>query len=340
MRQLTYTEPGHVEWLDVPEPDLDDDGALVRPLAVARCDLDAAMVAAGLFPGPFAVGHEVVGEIVATGPAVVARHVGERVLVPFQVSCGRCRQCVDHRFAACGPHRARAGAAFGFGPAGGGHGGAVADLLMVPHADHMLVPAPHGVPAVVLCTIPDNVVDGYRTVAGPLAACPGADVSIIGGAGGSIGLYAAAAALALGASGVRYHDDDPERCSAAEALGARAELIDGPLPRRFERAMVTVAYNPSIEGLNAAIRSTDDFGYLTVAAIHFAPAVEVPMLEMYTRGITLHTSRADSRRFLPEVLDLVASGRLDPNVVPTTVVPWEAAADEWTRPHHKLVLER
>ena len=340
MQQLTFTEPGRVEWLEAPEPDLVDDGALVRPLAVARCDLDAAMVAAGLFPGPFAVGHEVVGEIIATGPSVTMRRVGERVLVPFQVSCGGCLQCSDHRFAACGTHRAPAGAAFGFGTAGGGHGGAVADVLLVPHADHMLISAPLEVSAAVLCTIPDNVVDGYRTVAAPLAARPGSDVSIIGGAGGSIGLYAASAAIALGASAVRYYDDDSERCAVAEQLGARAELLDSTLPKRFERSMITVAYHPTAEGLHAAIRSTDDYGYLTIAAIHFSPVVDVPLLEMYTRGITVHTSRADSRRLLPEVLALVTAGRLDPSIVPTTIVPWHDGAEHWTKPHHKLVLER
>jgi alcohol dehydrogenase len=69
------------------------------------------------------------------------------------------------RFAACHAYRAPSGPAFGFGQAGGGHGGAVADLLAVPHADHMLIAAPAGVPAEVLCTLPDNVVDGYRAVA-------------------------------------------------------------------------------------------------------------------------------------------------------------------------------
>ena len=66
----------------------------------------------------------------------------------------------------------------------------------------------------------------------------------------------------------------------------------------------------------------------------------MPLLEMYTRGITFHTSRADSRRLLPEVLDLVESGVLDPAAVPTTAVDWDSADEAWLEPAIKLVLER
>ena len=61
---------------------------------------------------------------------------------------------------------------------------------------------------------------------------------------------------------------------------------------------------------------------------------------MYTRGITFHTSRADSRRYLPEVLDLVAAGRLDPLAVPTTVVDWDQAGQRWLEPAIKMVITR
>ena len=64
------------------------------------------------------------------------------------------------------------------------------------------------------------------------------------------------------------------------------------------------------------------------------------MLQMYTRGITVHTSRADSRAYLPEVLALLESGRLDPLAVPTQVVAWDDADQAWLEPEIKLVVER
>ena len=341
MRQLSFIEPGTVRWEDGPEPSLTDPGAaLVRPLAVARCDLDIAMASFGIFPGPFPVGHEAVAEVVEIGEQVGSVAVGERVIVPFQVSCGHCRPCEGGRFGACEPNRARAGAAFGFGEAGGGHGGALADLLLVPAADHMLIPAPEGLPDAVACTLPDNVVDGYRAVAPGLRAYPGEEVLIVGGAAPSIGLYAVASAFALGAGAVRFADSDPERCAAAEALGATIEEVGNEWPRRFERALVVVDNVLEPEGLHAALRSTDGYGHCTSVAIHFGETTPVPLLEMYTRGITFHTSRADSRRLLPEVIDLVAGGRLDPAAVPTTTAEWAAADGAWLEPAIKLVVER
>jgi alcohol dehydrogenase len=340
MRALMFERAGVLDWREVPEPELPADGALVRPLAVARCDLDAAMAAFGLFPGPFGVGHECVAEVLEVAEGVTTVRPGQRVLVPFQVSCGACGPCAAGRFAACAPHRAKAGAAFGFGAAGGGHGGMVADRLAVPHADHLLLPAPDGVPDEALCLLADNVCDGYRTVAPHLAREPGADVLVVGGAAASIGLYAVATARALGAGRVRYVDADPGRCAVAEQLGAEVTRHAGDWPRRFDRARITVDNTGDEAGLACTLRSTDDYGWCTGVTIHFQPTTSVPLLEMYTRGVTFHVSRAESRGLLPEVAELVADGRLDPLAVPVTRCDWADAVDAWLIPATKLVLVR
>ena len=323
MRALMFQRAGVLGWTERPEPEAAAGGAVVRPLAVARCDLDRAMVQGGLFPGPFGVGHECVAEVVTVGERVRVRvrvrelAIGQRVMVPFQVSCGTCPACRAGRYAAWLPQRAPAGAAFGFGPAGGGHGGAVADLLAVPHAEHLLLPAPDGVPDEALCLLPDNVSDGYRTAAEHLAREPGADVLVVGGFAASIGLYTVAWAHALGAGHVRYVDADPDRCAIAERLGADVLQHTGSWPRRFDRARITIDNSGNEQGLAATLRSTDDYGWSSSIAIHFQPASAMPLLEMYTRGVTFHVSRADSRRLLPEVLRLVTDGHLDPLAVPT-----------------------
>lgn len=139
---------------------------------------------------------------------------------------------------------------------------------------------------------------------------------------------------------MRYVDRDDQRCAAAAVLGAEVESQRGPWPRRYDRAPITVEASGELEGLNTVLRSTDDYGYCTAVAIHFAPAVAVPLLEMYTRGVTFHVSRADSRRLLPVVLELFTAGRFDPLAVPTTIVPWDHADDAWLEPATKLVLER
>ncbi len=92
-------------------------------------------------------------------------------------------------------------------------------------------------------------------------------------------------------------------------------------------------------GLACAVRSTEDQGLLTVVGVLFGEA-PLPLLEMYTRGITVHVSRADSRRHLPGVRELAASGAFDPLAVPTTVVPFDGAAEVWLQPATELVLVR
>lgn len=340
MRQLTYVEPGRVEWRTVAEPEIGPTGALVRPLAVARCDLDPMMAMAGLFPGPYGIGHEAAVEVVSVGEHVSTVDSGAQCVLPFQVSCSWCDQCRANRYAGCRTYRAPAGAAFGFGPAGGGHGGALSELLAVPEASHLLLSAPVDLPPALACTLPDNVVDAYRAVAPQLAERPGADVLIVGGAAASIGLYAVAWAVSLEARSVRYVDHDSERLSIAEAAGAEAMQHDGQWPKAFERAPITVDNTGDTEGLLSVLRSTDDFGVCTMVAIHFQPTTPVPLLEMYTRGVTLMTSRADSRRFLPAVLEHVAAGRFDPASVPITEVDWADAADAWLEPAVKLVVSR
>lgn len=340
MKQLVFAEPGKLEWNHAPDPEPGPGQAIVRPLAVARCDLDIAMAAFGIFPGPFPVGHEIAAEVVDVGPGVRRLKPGHRVAVPFQISCGSCRQCDDRHYAACEPNQARAGAAFGFGVSGGGHGGGVADLLLVPDADHMLCPAPDAISDVALATIPDNLIDAYRTVVDGLRDRPGAEVLIVGGDAPSISLYSILCGRALGAGRIRYADSDSQRLAVASDLGADVVDLEGEFPRRLGRAPIVIAGSLEVEGLHCAIRSTEAFGRITPVTIHFGTATPLPLLEMYTRGITFHTSRADSRRYLPEVLDLVAAGRIDPLAVPTTLVKWDDAAERWMAPALKMVFTR
>ena len=86
------------------------------------------------------------------------------------------------------------------------------------------------------------------------------------------------------------------------------------------------------------LRSTDDYGTCTPVAIHFAPTVPLPLLEMYTKGVTLVMGRADSRRHLADVLALAADGRFDPLAIDTTVVAFDDAAEAWLQPATKLVV--
>jgi alcohol dehydrogenase len=296
------------------------------------------MIVAGRAPfqGPFAFGHECVGRVVE-GP-----RAGEVVSVPFQISCGECDACRAGHTSSC--LSVPRGSAYGMKPLGGDWGGALADLVRVPFADSMLVPLPAGIEPADVASVADNVPDGFRTVAGPLAAAPGAEVLVVGGFARSVGLYAAASAVALGAGRVVYADVDEGRLEQAVALGAEPVAVpagDGGAPdwpKRLGRFPVTVDASGDHGGLHAAVRSTAPNGTCTSVAIYFEPETPLPMLEMYTRGCTLHASRVHARATIPAVLELVESGRLEPQRVTSAVVGFGDAEEALRDPPTKLVL--
>jgi threonine dehydrogenase-like Zn-dependent dehydrogenase len=343
VQQLTYIAADELEWREAPEPELDsDDAALVRPLAVATCDLDALIIAGeSPFPGPFPIGHECVAEVIDAGDAVGSFAAGQLVSVPFQISCGECEPCSRGCTGNCASVEFMS--TYGFGPAVGRYGGFLSDLVQVPYAEHMLVALPRGLAPASVASASDNISDAWRAVAPPLAEHPGAPVLVVGGAGpGSIGLYAAGLAHSLGSQSVLYVDADESRCRIAATLGAQT-LAQAPseAPQRLGPFAVTVDASADPDGLALALRSTAPDGTCTSTAIYFGEQPSLPLLEMYTKGITFKTGRAHVREAMPHVLELAASGAISPQRVTTRVVTWADAAEalrerDWT----KLVIER
>src|SRR5918992_4333032 len=247
MRELHYQRAGKLAWAERADPELvEPTDALVRPFIASRCDGDtvplhrpvsramqlgiavraidpvvACICGRVPFRGPFAIGHECVAQVVAIGEDVSGLAVGQTVVVPWAVSCGRCDRCRAGLTSKCTTTTNGELAAFGFGPASGPWGGMVSDLVRVPYADHMLVAVPDGVPAERVAAAGDNLADAWRAVVTPLRERPGGRVLILGGGAKSIGLYAAGLAAAHGAAAVDYLDAHPGRTAIAESLGAR-----------------------------------------------------------------------------------------------------------------------
>jgi alcohol dehydrogenase len=324
MRSLVRTDPGKLDWVEAPEPRLGGPGeAIVRPIAVTLCDADRPIVE-GRFPVPGAVamGHEFVAEVTAIGDAVRTVRVGDRVVVPFQISCGACDRCRTGLTGHCRavPMRSQ----YGFGAVGGDRGGAFSDAVRVPFADAMLVAVPSGVAPEAVACASDNLGDGWRAVAPELARRPGADVLVLGGIG-SVPLYAAGFARACGAGRVDYLDTDATRLAVAERLGARA--LEGPLPERVGAYdLVVDGTVPETPGLACALRSLRPSGLCVGVTIYFADPC-IPYFELYSKGARFETGRVMARATLGPVLDLVQGGRIDPTLVTQAVLPWDAAPD-------------
>jgi threonine dehydrogenase-like Zn-dependent dehydrogenase len=373
MKQLYYVKKRRLEWRDVPEPTLLLPGdAIVRPIAAARCDLDNAFLLndmstafrVGLalhvldplvktsfgvppFEGPFQYGHECVAEVVAVGADVKNFDTGDRVVVPFQLSCGHCGTCRLDLTAHCETDRFTPIRAFGFGKVTGDLGGMVTDLLRVPNAAHMLVTVPDGIDPAAIASASDNIADGWRAVASPLKARPGAPVLVLGGRAKSVSLYAVAAAVALGSSRVDYVDTNVERLRIAEALGARPIKLDTTYRRMLgSDVLLREGYPIAVDGsgvngaLDFAIRSLSPGGVCTTVFFYIRNGTPVPLWRMYVYGGTLKTGLANVRADLPEILKCIQSGRLKPELVTTLKADWNDAADALLDPGTKVVLVR
>jgi alcohol dehydrogenase len=337
MRQLTRVEPGHVAWTEREAPRLQGPReALVRPLAVTLCDIDRPM-ADGRFPvpGEIGLGHEFVAEVVETGDSVATVCVGDRVVVPFQISCGQCDRCRGGLTAHCRavPPRSQ----YGFGPFGGDFGAAFSDLVRVPFADGMLMRLPDGVAPEAAACASDNLGDGWRAVAPALRELPGAEILVLGGIG-SVPLFAVDVARACGAGRVDYLDSDRRHLAVAEKLGARP--LEGPLPDSVGEYDITIdgtLFEPN--GLACALRSLRPNG-LCVGVTIYLQDPHIPYFTLYTRGARLVTGRVNARAAMPAVLDLLQAQRIHPMTVSQSVLPFDDALAAFSEPMLKPIFVR
>jgi alcohol dehydrogenase len=332
MRTLVLAPGGRLSWRDVPEPPAPGPGeAVVHPIAAATCDMDRPLALGRTpFPLPLRFGHECVAEVSAVGEGVRSVVSGQRVVVPFQISCGECAACRGGRTGNC--LDVPPISMYGFGVGGGHWGGAISDQLAVPYADAMLVPLPEGIDPVAAASVADNVCDGYRHVAPYLPEMlrrdPDAEVLLLAGVtrrpifSPSTPLYAGLVARALGARTVLFGDSRPEIREHAERLGLT------PLEPREVKArppaplVVDVSAHP--RGLWLALSKTAPDGVCSSAGtLH--PVGRIPAGMMYGRNVTFHISRTHVRTLIPSVLALMAEGRLRPDHVTTTVASFDDA---------------
>jgi threonine dehydrogenase-like Zn-dependent dehydrogenase len=344
MRQLNYIKARTLEWHDVPEPELTTDAAaLVRPLVVSTCDMDGVVISGAVgFKGPLPVGHEGVGEVVAVGDAVRSLSPGDRVIVPWKISCGTCAKCRAGLTAHCVSVVPEA--SYSWGPTAREWGGFLADVVAVPWADHMLCPLPPGIDPIAASGVSDNVTDAWRAVAPPLQARPGGRVLVAGGGGpGSLGLLSAGLAQVLGAGQVIYVDPDASRRAIAEQRYGATPVDafgDGPDDAVGDGFDVLVDASGNPETLRVVMARTGANAIVTciTGAIYAFGDVPFPVFSMYRKGVTFHTGWVNTRPLMEQPLGLIASGAFDPRPIETAVVSFGDAPDALAEPFTKLVL--
>jgi threonine dehydrogenase-like Zn-dependent dehydrogenase len=361
-RELRFERSGQLSWHEREPLVVEDDrDAIVRPFVAGRCDGDTLPIqrpvsralqtgialrvvdpvlahVCGRVPyqGPFAIGHECVAEVVAVGPAVARVSVGERVIVPWAVSCGTCPPCLTGLTSKCATttNANRPVAAYGFGSASGPWGGMIADEIRVPYADHMLVTVPDGIPALRIAAASDNIADAWRSVVPPLEKRPDGSVLILGGGAKSIGLYAAGLAVAHGARSVEYVDKDPVRRDIAASFGARTPMTNS------SGYDVVVEATSRAAGLRQALRALAPGGICTAVGYYFSAGTRLPLMRMYTTDATLSVGVSHARAVLPGLLDFISRSQFPAEHVTTVTADWEDAPAAYATKTTKVVLHR
>jgi threonine dehydrogenase-like Zn-dependent dehydrogenase len=154
----------------------------------------------------------------------------------------------------------------------------------------------------------------------------------------SIGLYAADAALALGATRVDVLSPNPDVLAIAERIGAHP--IEGGFGGKHGPYPITIEAAVDPTALDLAIRSTDHEGVCVSPVYYFGPTTPVPLGRMYTKGIRLHAGRCHARHHLPTVAEAIADGRLHGDVIASRRVGWRDALEAMAEPAVKLVVDR
>ena len=230
---VVYVGPGKVEVRSIDYPEFKtpqgkriDHAVIVKPVTTNICGSDQHMVRGRTTAPPgLVLGHEITGEVIECGRDVEFIHKGDLVSVPFNISCGRCRNCRERRTDVClNVNPGRAGGAYGYVDMGGWVGGQ-AEYVMVPYADWTLLKFPDKAQALEkirdLTCLSDILPTGYH-------GCVNAGVTtgstvLISGAG-PVGMAAAAAAFLLGAAVVVIADLNKARLEHARSIGC--ETID------------------------------------------------------------------------------------------------------------------
>jgi glutathione-independent formaldehyde dehydrogenase len=248
-RAVIFKGPGNVavESVDYPGLELKDGpgvnpanvgrkvnhGAILKVVATNICGSDQHMVRGRTTAPPgLSLGHEITGEVVEVGSGVEFVKVGDLCSVPFNIACGRCRNCKEGKTGVClNVNPDRPGSAYGYVDMGGWPGGQ-ADYAMVPYADWNLLVFPDKDQAMAkildLAMLADIFPTGYHGCV--TAGCTTGSTVYIAGAG-PVGLAAAASAFLLGAAVVIVGDLQKERLDQARSFGCETVDVSAGEPR-------------------------------------------------------------------------------------------------------------
>jgi threonine dehydrogenase-like Zn-dependent dehydrogenase len=377
MRALTYHGAKDVRVEQVADPTiLADTDILLRVTATAICGSDLHLFRGkvpGLKDGDI-LGHEFMGIVEETGSAVTKVRKGDRVVIPFTISCGDCFFCDQTLFAACettspGPgvlvngKGLRPGAGmFGYTHLYGGYPGGQAEYVRVPHGNVGPLKIPDALADEQVLFLSDILPTGYQAAVNAEVK-PGSSVAIFGA--GPVGMMAAASARLLGAERIFMVDHHPYRLAFAqktwgvepinfdEADDAAEKIVASMAGRGVDAVIDAVGFEAKgstvetvlttikLEGSSGAslrqgIASARRGGVVSVAGVYSGPLHGFQFGDAFEKGLKFAMGQTHVQRYMPELLEHIGEGRLDPGVIISHRLPLSKAAEGYAMFDKKL----
>ncbi|MCF0042818.1 formaldehyde dehydrogenase, glutathione-independent [Dyadobacter fanqingshengii] len=250
---VAYIKPGEVEIQEIEYPKLAlgdrkcEHGVILKIVSTNICGSDQHMVRGRTTaPAGLVLGHEITGIVIEAGRDVEYIKVGDLVSVPFNIACGRCRNCKVGQTGIClNVNPARPGAAYGYVDMGGWVGGQ-AEYVMVPYADFNLLKFPdkdQGMAYIKDLTLLSDIFPTGFHGAVMAGVGPGSIVYVAGA--GPVGLACAASCHLLGAAVVIVGDMIQERLDQAKSFGC--EIIDLTKDTPLEQAIAAIIGVPEVD---------------------------------------------------------------------------------------------
>ena len=366
MKALAWHGKGDIRCDNVSDPRIEDGrDAIIKVTSCAICGSDLHIFD-GVIPSMQhgdIIGHEAMGEVVEVGKDNKKLKVGDRVVVPFTISCGECFFCKQGFFSGCersNPNREMASKLWGNSPAGlfgyshllGGFAGGQAEYMRVPYADVGPIKVPDGLTDEQVLFLSDIFPTGY--MAADYCNLKGGETVAIWGCG-PVGQFAIRSAFMLGAERVIAIDTVPERMELARKAGAI--VLDFKEEDVYDRIMAltngrgadacidAVGTEASATGsldsfvdrvkvatfmgtdrphvLRQAIHCCRNFGTVSIVGVYGGFLDKIPMGSAINRGLTFRMAQTPVQHYLPILMERIQKGEIDPSFVITHTAPLE-----------------
>ena len=372
MKAVCWYGAHDVRVKDVPDPHLEDaEDVILRVRLTAICGSDLHIYG-GFIPGMKRgdiLGHEFLGEVVEIGSAVKNLAVGDRVVVPFAIACGRCVSCRRDLWSLCDNSNPNAGTLetlygssgsglFGYSHLYGGFSGGQAEYVRVPFADIGPLRLPPHITDEQGLFLSDILPTGY--MAAENCELRAGDVVAVWGAG-PVGQFAIRSAFLLGASQVIAIDRIAARLAMAEAAGAETidfmtadvhdTLMDltggrgpdacidavgleahgtGSFGARYDRVKQAMWMTTDrLQALRQAIHACRKGGVVSIPGVYGGYLDKVPMGAAFAKGLSLRMGQTHVHRYMAPLLSHIEAGTIDPTVVISHRAPLADAAEAY-----------